>query len=318
MEQKVYNTISDPMYYKQLIDGYENEEIDQWLLYAGNGWSSAYYGSRDQNYDSSDLFSNDDFLQFSFNCFEKWKKAAFISLGCGNSAIEKHILSNLGDEYDITYIWVDTSSEMISLSIENLKDVTREQMFLRADFGSEEFKNEINNLCKNFDQKVFAFFGGTFGNIKYTKIINILYNILNKDDKIWIDIWIRQWNKIEDDIKLFEIYKSYLSDKEEKDFLLHKIISDWIKESDGEIILKSEEQKESGAIRFSFYFKFNKKVNINIKNYDIWFLPWYSLKLIQIYRFGVDGFINLLAWHNFELLEKQTKWYDWQFLFKKL
>jgi hypothetical protein len=37
MEQKVYNTISDPMYYKQLIDGYENEEIDQWLLYAGNG-----------------------------------------------------------------------------------------------------------------------------------------------------------------------------------------------------------------------------------------------------------------------------------------
>jgi hypothetical protein len=77
---------------------------------------------------------------------------------------------------------------MISLSIENLKDVTREQMFLRADFGSEEFKNEINNLCRNFDQKVFAFFGGTFGNIKYTKIINILYNILNKDDKIWIDI----------------------------------------------------------------------------------------------------------------------------------
>jgi hypothetical protein len=78
------------------------------------------------------------------------------------------------------------------MSVENLKDIKNNTKFLRADFGSDEFKNEINNLCKNYDRKIFAFFGGTFGNIKYTKIINILYNILDKNDKIWIDIGIRK------------------------------------------------------------------------------------------------------------------------------
>jgi hypothetical protein len=35
MENNIYNTISDPMYFKQLINSYENEEIEQWLLYLG-------------------------------------------------------------------------------------------------------------------------------------------------------------------------------------------------------------------------------------------------------------------------------------------
>lgn len=317
MENNIYNTISDPMYFKQLINSYENEEIEQWLLYLGKWWRE-YYDAKHKTYSSSEVFDNNDYSLFAQNCLQKGKKVAFISLGCGNSATEKHILNDYPDGYDVTYIWVDASDEMISMSVENLEWVKNEKIFLRADFGSEEFKNEINSLCKDFDHRVFAFFGGTFGNMKYTKIINILYNILNKDDKIWIDIWIRKWNKIEDDIKLFEIYKSYLTNPWKCDFLLSKIRQDGIDERDGEIVLRSEEQKESGAIKFSFYFKFNKKVNINIKNYDIWFLPWYSLKLLQIYRFWVEGFVDLLAGHNFELLEKQTKWYDWQFLFKKL
>lgn len=314
---QIYNTISDPMYLKQLINGYESEEIDQWLLYLWDwGWST-YYSSMSNTYGKSDEeLNNSDFLDFSKKSFKKDEKTVFISLWCWNSETEKYIMNNLGEEYNIDYIWVDTSPEMINMSVENLKDIKNNTKFLRADFGSDEFKNEINNLCKNYDRKIFAFFGGTFGNIKYTKIINILYNILDKNDKIWIDIGIRKWTKIEDDLALFERYKTYLTDPQEKRFLLNKIINDGIKEEDGEIILESTEHPESKALQFSFYFKFNKKININIKNYNIVFLPGYSIKLIQIYRFGVDGFIKLLEGHNFNLLEKQTKWYDGQFLFE--
>lgn len=314
---QIYNTISDPMYQRQLINWYENEEIDQWLLYSGDGWS-AYYNSKNQTYTNKDILSNEDFLDFSKKTFKKEEKTIFISLGCGNSETEKYIMSNLSDEYSVDYIWVDTSTQMIDMSVENLKELKNNKKFLRADFWSDEFKSEINNLCKNYDRKVFAFFGGTFGNIKYTKIINILYNILDKNDKIWIDIWIRKWKKVEDDLKLFEIYKKYLSDEnDKKKFLLNKIISDWINPSDGEIILESSEHTESEALQFSFYFKFNKKVSIDIKNYNIVFLPGYSIKLIQVYRFWVDGFVNLLEGHNFKLLEKQTKWFDGQFLFER-
>ena len=61
---QIYNTISDPMYQRQLINWYENEEIDQWLLYSGDGWS-AYYNSKNQTYTNKDILSNDDFLDFS-------------------------------------------------------------------------------------------------------------------------------------------------------------------------------------------------------------------------------------------------------------
>ncbi len=298
---QIYNTISDPMYQKQLINWYENEEIDQWLLYLGEGWWSTYYSSMSNTYGESDEeLNNKDFLEFSKKSFKKDEKTVFISLGCWNSESEKYIMNNLWESYDIDYIWVDTSPEMINMSVENLKDIKNNTKFLRADFGSDEFKNEINNLCKNYDRKIFAFFGGTFGNIKYTKIINILYNILDENDKIWIDIWIRKGTKIEDDLALFERYKTYLTDPEEKKFLLNKIINDGIKEEDGEIILESTEHPESKALQFSFYFKFNKKININIKNYNIVFLPGYSIKLIQIYRFWVEWFVKLLEGHNFK------------------
>lgn len=314
---QIYNTISDPMYQRQLINWYENEEIDQWFLYLWEGWS-AYYNSKNQTYTNKEILSNEDYLEFSKKCFTPWESTVFISLGCGNSETEKFIMSNLSDDYNVDYIWVDTSSEMIQMSSDNLKELKNGKKFLRADFGSDEFKNEINNLCKNYDRKVFVFFWGTFGNIKYTKIINILYNILDENDKIWIDVGIRTGKKVEDDLKLFEIYKTYLSNKnDKKKFLLNKIINDGINPDDGEIILESTEHTESEALQFSFYFKFNKKVSIDIKNYNIVFLPAYKIKLLQIYRFGVEGFINLLEWHNFKLLDKQTRGYHGQFIFEK-
>jgi hypothetical protein len=165
---------------------------------------------------------------------------------------------------------------------------------------------------------VFVFFWGTFWNIKYTKIINIMYNFLWKNDKIWIDIWVRKWYKVEDDLKLFEIYKWWLDNDKLSDFLLSKIKADGIDTSKWEVIVRSNESNEIWALQFHFLFKFNEKTKINIKNYDIIFLPGYSLKLLRIYRFWVEWFIKLLEWHNFNLLEKQKKWYDGQFLFEKI
>lgn len=312
-----YNTISDPMYQKRLIDWYESEEMDQWLLYLWDGWKY-FYDSKNIKYNEDELLNKKDYLDFAKKSFLKWKRNVFISLWCWNSDNEKYILENINDDYDVTYIWVDTSEYMLDESMKNLSHIDRKQIYLRADFGSDEFKNEINNICKDFDNKVFVFFWGTFWNIKYTKIINIMYNFLWKNDKIWIDIGIRKWHKVEDDLKLFEIYKWWLDNNRLSDFLLSKIRADGIDTSKWEVIVRSSESNEIWALEFNFLFKFKEKTKINIKNYDIIFLPGYSLKLLRIYRFWVDGFINLLEWHNFNLLEKQTKWYDGQFLFEKI
>lgn len=314
--EKIYNTISDPMYMNQLIESYENEEMEQWLLYLWDWWE-AFYGSKNKMYAEDDLLGLEWYLNFSYNCFDKWVKTAFISLWCWNSNTEKYILGHLSDEYDISYIWVDTSEEMLNMSVKNMKDISNKKTFLRADFWSQEFKNEINLLCKWFEKKVFVFFWWTFWNIKYTKIINILYNFLWKNDQIWIDVWVRKWSTIEDDLQLFDIYKGWLTNPIMTDFLLSKIKNDGIDINSWEIILKSSEVKEIWAIQFSYYFKFNQKININIKDYKIIFLPWYNLKLLSIHRYWVDGFINLLKWHNFKLITQNIKWYDWQFLFEK-
>ncbi len=312
----IYNTISDPMYQKQLIDSYENENMNQWLLYQWDWWNK-YYDSKNSTYQWNDILSLKDFSNFINNLFVPKNKTVFISLWCGNSETEKYILKHLKQNKDVMYIGVDASDQMLELSIENLKDLNNEKVFLRADFWSDEFKHEIHSLSENFDERIFTFMWGTFWNIKYTRIINILNNILTKNDKIWIDIWIRKSINISEDLALFNIYKSYLVNSWKKDFLLNKIKNDGIDIEKWKLIIESQEFSDIKALQFSFFFKFHEKIEINVKNYKITFLPWYKLKLLQIYRFDPMKFIELFEWYHFKFIKNELKWYDGQFLFEK-
>lgn len=308
----IYNTISDPSYYKDLLRWYENEEINQWLFYMHWG-SKSYYDNKDNMYNKNEIFWDKDFESFSENL---WlitnQKILLISLWCWKSDAEKNILKS---HPNIDYIWVDTSNDMLDLSIKNLADIPNKQDYIRADFSSELFLTEIEALWKTYDKKIYAFFWWTFWNIKHTKIINILNNLLHKWEKIWLDIYTRRWKTISDDIDLHTKYKNWLEAK--KQFFMNRLQVDWINENDWEIILESKQIEWLYALLFTYYFKFNKRKQINVRGENITFLPWSKLTVFKVYRFDPNGLINFFLNFDFNILDHKVKWYKWRFIFEK-
>ncbi|MCP4523707.1 MAG: hypothetical protein GY828_05850, partial [Candidatus Gracilibacteria bacterium] len=163
---KIYNTITDQFKDGEILTGYENGGLNQWLLYT-NQSALVYYDGKDNFYDENATLITKDFINFGKkHCIEKGKKTVMVSIGCGNSGTEKECLLNLGEGYDVSYIGVDTSEEMLKLTEKNFKDTGIQRQLIRADFSSDFFLKEINNYTKGYNNVIFVFFGGTFGNIK--------------------------------------------------------------------------------------------------------------------------------------------------------
>lgn len=118
-------------------------------------------------------------------------------------------------KYHIDYYGVDSSKNMLQLSIERMKDINNvNKNFICADFSTNEFRRELSQLTINYDLKIFTFFSNTFGNINPNNIIDILYNLLKPGEKIWLDVRLRSGKSTKDNLKDFEKYYAYISNDE--------------------------------------------------------------------------------------------------------
>jgi hypothetical protein len=318
MNNKIYNTISDPQQDSDIIKWYEVGSLNQRLLYTDK-WAQEYYNWKDQFYDSDEILNINDFINFwKEHCFHKNKKTLAISIWCGNSWTEKEIITTLSkDNYDISYLWVDSSQKMLELSQENFKDIDINQYFMRSDFWSPFFLSEIEKYSKQYEDVIFIFFWWTFGNIKHTKIVNILNNLLNAWEKLWTDIYIRKGLTLQDDIVIHENYKKYLTNKKKTLFLTDRLSSDGVNIQKWELTLETKKITEINALIFTFSFIFHEKDDIKIRHDKVTFLPNTKIELLKIYRFDPEAFINFIIEYNFLLINKQIKWHRGQFLFEQ-
>ena len=71
------------------------------------------------------------------------------------------------------------------------------------------------------------------------------------------------------------------------------------------------------ALKCHFFYQFNEKTKFPIKWEYITILPWESIELFMIYIYDADSLINFFSEHWFKLIDKQIRWYRWQFLFEK-
>ena len=140
------------------------------------------------------------------------------------SDIESFIFEHLDNHYHVDYYGVDSSKNMLELSIERMKKIKNfEKYFICADFSTNEFKRELSQLTINNDIRIFTFFSNTFGNINPNNIIDILYNLLKPGEKIWLDVRLRSGKTTKDNLKDFEKYCSYTSNTEITNFFLNPV-----------------------------------------------------------------------------------------------
>jgi len=325
-KEKIYSLFSDLEMLNELSYEFRSRNIEQKFLYLWNG-AKKYYSVKQMIWTTSWWgFWNDVYNFWKKNCIINWKKHAFISLWCWNSWMEKFFFNKIINDYkniNISYFWVDSSREMLELSIENLLETKiDEKTFICADFSSREFWYEISKFTSLYDNNIYMFFWNTFWNINHTNIVDVLGNLLKKWEKIWLNVALRNWTTAKDDFELLESYKELLNDKNWLHNQFDILKDNWISFDYWNIWIVSTIEESINAQKFQFYFEFNEKVVRNIRNEKIIFLKWERIKLLQIYEYEPKSLINFFNEHNFKCVdEKYSKWEFsrlWQFLFEKM
>ncbi|MCF7835000.1 L-histidine N(alpha)-methyltransferase [Candidatus Gracilibacteria bacterium] len=316
---KIYNLISDGDLNDELSYCLRNRTLEQKFLYMNKG-AGTYYDivKIDSIYHETSIHKF--FSEFAEKyIFIKDKNIAIVSLGCGNSEIETFIFENMKKDFNISYYGVDSSKNMLELSIHKMEHIKNiEKYFICADFSTNEFKRELTQLTTKSDERIFTFFSNTFGNIEPNNIIDILYNLLKTGEKIRLDIRLRSGTTTKDDLKDFEKYHRYLENKETISLFHNPIEEIHIDKKNGTFGLRSSKVEHLNAIKYQYNFIFNKKTSITIKNETITILPGEELKILNIYTYDPDGLINFFEGHNFKLINKSIKEGRGQFLFEKI
>lgn len=312
----IYSLVSDSHIKSDLSHCLKNRSLEQKFLYHWI-WAELYYEYKDKK----DIIMTNNEIELDIpkfwieNCFIKDASTTLVSLGCGNSSVEKNIYNKLPDNYNIHYVWVDLSKEMLKLSEKNLIKTYTNKKFVCADFSSFEFKNEIENLTTKNQKRVFSFFSNTFWNINHTNIIDTLYDILKSGEQIWLDVRLRKSNQIKDDIDIFNLVD--IENNEVLDnFLSNTFTQNEIPKNNGYISKLMTKEEWINSLKVEFNFTFTQKTLINMK-WHIAFLPWETVRCLQIYYYDQNALINFFKEHSFKLINKEIQWLRGQFLFEK-
>ncbi len=316
----VYNIISDSDITSEVSKCLRNRVLDQKFLYDWNA-AELYY----KFYEEDPLFTHEnrhnDELDIKWfwikNCFKQWEKSCLISLWCWNSHIEKDLFENLDQErYSLDYIWVDLSKDMLKLSEKQLSHLNINKKLICADFSSEKFIDEIYRITKKYDKRIFTFFSNTFGNINHTNIIDLLYNILESGEQIWLDVRLRKWNTAKDDMEIFNIHKLNNNKSTLEKILWSVFVKNGISLENWYFSKVLKKEDSVNALKLEFYFNITKKVVTSLK-WQITLLPGERIRCQQIYYHNPEQLINFFKEHNFKLIDKEIKEHRWQFLFEK-
>jgi hypothetical protein len=195
-----------------------------------------------------------------------------------------------------------------------------------ADTMSEDFRQEISGLTKNYDSRFFCFLWRTFCNTNQTNSTDSFYNLLTKEDYLWFDVYTRSNDTSQTNLKIFNRYNEYIlnSDNEKKINFQFSVLNQlWVKASDGKFVLEMRKETSIGALVFSFSYLFLKKVIISFRNEKVHILPWESVELYDIRNYYISKLLDFFEQHDFKNLAYSSTPYLWnwlehsQFLFTK-
>ena len=318
--KKIISYISDAGLEKKFMHCVRDRHIEQKFLYTDKSGAAQYYKileAKKRKMGKKSYGVEDDYILLS-QIIRKNEKVAIISLGCGNSERERRILEKLHKEgYNFIYIGVDSSKPMLKMAEETLKDLNIEKQFVVSDIANENFKDDISQLTKKYPKKIFAFLGGTLGNVNQTNIADVLYDTLSEEDILWLEVAIRSNIDMETDMKVFNRYASYLGNKEIMDFYFHPLAQIGVPRSTGNIILKSFQERSVGALHFTYSFNIKKKVVVTHKGETLHLLPGEEIELQNNRVYHPKTLINFFSEHDFTLIDKCIGKVFGQMLFKK-
>ncbi|MFH0857208.1 MAG: class I SAM-dependent methyltransferase [Candidatus Magasanikbacteria bacterium] len=267
-----------------------------------------------------DFFSTEEtyYLFLKENILQKGKKVAFISLGCGNAEKELHILKLMKrDGYDAVFVAVDSSEDMIGLAKKTFEKENFDVQFVCADFSSPEFFDKFSERIVGCDFSIYTFLGATFGNVEQSYMADIIFDLLNPGDKLWLEVVARDETTKKDALHFFEKYYAWLSNDTVKNFLNGPLKELGIKPENGEIYLQMIEEDYLKSLKFVFRLKIKKKTVIHYQGKTTVLLPDNVIDLMTIRAYDAEGLVGFFKERNFQFIAQKKAQGMGQFLFEK-
>lgn len=146
---------------------------------------------------------------------------------------------------------------------------------------------------------------------------DILFNLLQKNDLLWLDLVMRPSLSKEDDINIFKRYAARLSDPAKMAFYFGPLEDIGVSFKSGMMGLKVSAEKSIGSLLFIFYFKIQKKVVVNFMGEKIHLLPDEEIELINLRTYHVETLVNFFKGHDFKLVDEKHCNYVGQLMFAK-
>lgn len=320
LENDIYNLVLDVDLNDQFVQSFKVRQMDQKFLYL-DFWANLYYKEKEKDYIYGYKWVNSKIIDWLgiWKYFEDDKKNLFVGLGCGKSYMEDMIFKNLLKKWKkFDYFWVDSSKAMLAMSIDTLRNCRIDKKFILSDFFSRDFKNEIFRLSEFYDNRLYAIFNNTFGNLAQSRMINNLSNILRKWDKIWIDVRMNRGWSVSDNLELFNKYCDSLKNITRQNFFDGIFSRFNIPKDNYSYYISTRNDEVIGALVFDFIANFSKKTSFDVYWNRINILPGEDIKITHIYTYNSKKLILFFEEHWFKIKSKYLDQKRGHFIFEKI
>ncbi len=269
--------------------------IRQNLFYVQEG-AAAFYLYR--NADFVHIRWEDEVAFFSEEVpWSAQARVAFVSLGCGNARAERPLLRRMnasGAPWD--YFGVDASRAMLELARTNLTDEPYTVTLLLADFTHSDFHTARDRLLADYDVRLYASLGGTFGNFDQHQIAGDLHALLRPGDYFYLDVV----PKPEAPAALAELEARYAQLAENyRQFFAGVLERFCIPKEHGEVVSEIGSDPELETLRCTFYFRAREELHIPCFEESVPLYPGERLELLTIRAYDQEALCRFMEGTGF-------------------
>ncbi len=272
--------------------------VPQNLFYLLDGAGSFY------TYRSEDLMQiawQDEYQFFVRHQASFRGRQAFISLGCGNSGPEKPLLHQMAAEGgDFAYFGIDSSEAMLRLAAENLADASFTRTFVLADFTHPDFADQLARLVADFDTRIYAMIGATFGNFDQVWLAGLLKRLVPAGDYLYLDI-VPMYGSDEKDRWLKERFSQL---PENLRLFFDRLLSALrLSREYGEVVGVEQADDHLDTICYTFFFRATQTTTLSCLGEEMTLSPGDQIELLSIRAYDIPSLEGFMAQHGFRLVD---------------
>ena len=322
MPHHVTDLLPEKAVMEEFCDAVRNRLLGQKFCYHGDGARLYYEKEEGLPPELNAGISTAQYADFGRHHVFPWANsggpAAFVSLGSGNGYVDAAVLASVPKGTPLDWFGVDSSSGMIGMAQEGMGDCFPAGCeFVHADFSSGAFRAWLKSATAKYPRRLFSFFNNTFANIYHTNIVDILRALMEKGERIWLDVLVRDGDTPVDNLRALEGFHTYMSHPLVSKFYSYPLARFGLSEGDGELVVRSKEVAPLKALVFRFSYAFRRKAVLRVNGEEIIALPGEEVKLTQIYTYDVAELAKFFAEHGFRLMASEPGADRMQMVFEK-